>query len=104
MLAQQKSGKGTSVILDQEFVLNIAAKLDDVTKILADLKTDLDSPKLSSHRTSDYSFPLWTVLMQLQSESSSSSSSRSMVGTLQMPIPSSHKTYDSSSQQCQGER
>lgn len=50
----QKSGKGTSAVhkaLFKNRAKSIAAKLDEVTKILTDLKADLDTPKLSSQRT-----------------------------------------------------
>ena len=52
MLAQ-RSGKGTEKLrnLPNIFTNVVTAKLDDVTKILTDLKTDLDTPKLTSQRT-----------------------------------------------------
>lgn len=52
MLAQ-KSGKGIKALLYtrvQQSVNVVTAKLDDVTKILTDLKTDLDASKLPSQR------------------------------------------------------
>jgi hypothetical protein len=36
------------------------AKLDEVSKILSDLKTDLDTPKLSSQRAPFYMLALYT--------------------------------------------
>lgn len=50
----QKSGKGTSKDpFKPSTQANVtAAKLDEVSKILSDLKTDLGTPKLSSQRAS----------------------------------------------------
>ena len=81
-----------------------AAKLDDVTKILTDLKTDLDTPKLSSQRTSPSSFHVEHIPNHLQNAGNSSSSSKCMVGTLQTRTQYSHKTYDGFAQQHQDER
>lgn len=50
----QKSGKGTfkDPFKPPKQANVTAAKLDEVSKILSDLKTDLDTPKLSSQRAS----------------------------------------------------
>jgi hypothetical protein len=50
----QKSGKGASKSSNGcSKPANVtAAKLDEVTRILSDLKSDLDTPKLSSQRAS----------------------------------------------------
>jgi hypothetical protein len=57
----QKSGKGASKSLNRRLKpANVtAAKLDEVSKILGDLKTDLDTPKLSSQRASFYMLALY---------------------------------------------
>lgn len=70
------------------------AKLDDVSKILTDLRADLDTQKLSSQRTSALKLPLFNIYLTLvQSENKHLSSSRSMVETLTMQTLYSHKTY-----------
>lgn len=56
----QKSGKGASKSPSRRSKpANVTtAKLDEVSKILSDLKTDLDTPKLSSQRASFYMLAL----------------------------------------------
>ena len=59
----QKSGKGTSKDpFKPSTQANVtAAKLDEVSKILGDLKSHLDTPKLSSQRLSSYMLALYTT-------------------------------------------
>ena len=59
----QKSGQGTSGSLTKSSKqANVtAAKLDEVSKILGDLKSHLDTPKLSSQRLSSYMLALYTT-------------------------------------------
>ena len=59
----QKSGQGASGSLTKSSKqANVtAAKLDEVSKILSDLKSHLDTPKLSSQRLSSYMLALYTT-------------------------------------------